>query len=389
MARPGHPGAHLAPHGHPRVTPPFPSPLARSAGASSGPLLTKRDRGGPAAGPATGWRFRRAESQARGRTARRPRDRRGARANSSGAGTSRWRPPGREQPPSRSPGPFSSEPGSAPRQFFDHLAGAGRDAFDLFSVHLYGDPASVPRYLDTARQFMRAHGYLKPVIAGEHAGPQPFEFPDAMAVMQQVFTAAFTEAPPPQSTGELAAQAGQDTPERRAMSTLYAQMDDLPPTLQMFLAWLPGRTGGQAEPHGLPPPPPSPTCSARPRQPRAGTARYACRCPSPPPSSPNSLPERAEHLTLTRDQRRGDPFGDHCWLPPWVDDVAGLQSRPWRRPTGPEAPPGAGRWRHRPLSPAPARRHHAPPVPRRDFPAAWLDNGVGRCSAHSPAVRRI
>jgi len=28
---------------------------------------------------------------------------------------------------------FSSEPGSAPRQFFDHLAGAGRDAFDLFS----------------------------------------------------------------------------------------------------------------------------------------------------------------------------------------------------------------------------------------------------------------
>ena len=70
-------------------------------------------------------------------------------------------------------------------------------------------------------------------------GPQPFEFPDATAVMQQVFTAAFTEAPPPQSTGELAAQAGQDTPERRAMSALYAQMDDLPPTLQMFLAGCP------------------------------------------------------------------------------------------------------------------------------------------------------
>ena len=97
----------------------------------------------------------------------------------------------------------------------------------------------MPHYLDTARQFMRAHGYLKPVIVGEHAGPQPFEFPDATAVMQQVFTAAFTEAPPPQSTGELAAQAGQDTPERRAMSALYAQMDDLPPTLQMFLAGCP------------------------------------------------------------------------------------------------------------------------------------------------------
>jgi hypothetical protein len=106
-------------------------------------------------------------------------------------------------------------------------------------VHLYGDPASVPDYLDTARQFMRAHGYLKPVIAGEHGGPEPFEFPDATAVMQQVFTAAFTGALPPQSTGELAAQARQDTLERRAMSALYARMDGLPPTLQMFLAGCP------------------------------------------------------------------------------------------------------------------------------------------------------
>jgi hypothetical protein len=134
---------------------------------------------------------------------------------------------------------FSSEPDSAPRRFFDHLAAAGRGAFDLFSVHLYGDPADVPHYLDTARQFMRAHGYLKPLVVGEHAGPQPFEFPDATAVMQQVFTAAFTEAPQAQSTTELAAQAGQQTPERRAMAALYARMDDLPPTLQMFMAGCP------------------------------------------------------------------------------------------------------------------------------------------------------
>jgi hypothetical protein len=105
---------------------------------------------------------------------------------------------------------FSSEPGSAPRLFFDHLAAAGRDAFDLFSVHLYGDVASVPAYLDQARDLMRSHGYLKPVVVGEHGGPQPFEFPEAMAVMQQVFAAAFSQPPPAQSTGELAAQAGQD-----------------------------------------------------------------------------------------------------------------------------------------------------------------------------------
>lgn len=133
---------------------------------------------------------------------------------------------------------LGSEAGSPQRQFFDHLAATGRDAFDLFSVHLYGDPAAVPAYLDTARQFMRAHGYLKPAVVGEHGGPQPFEFPAATAVMQQVFAAAFTEAAEGagQSTGELAARARQDTPERRAMTALYARMGDLPPELQMFLA---------------------------------------------------------------------------------------------------------------------------------------------------------
>src|SRR5689334_24412476 len=89
---------------------------------------------------------------------------------------------------------FSSEPGSEPRQFFDHVAKAARDAFDLFSVHLYGDLDHIAEYIATARQFMQAHGYLKPVVAGEHAGPQPFEFPDAMAGMQETFAAAFAEA---------------------------------------------------------------------------------------------------------------------------------------------------------------------------------------------------
>ena len=131
---------------------------------------------------------------------------------------------------------FSSAPGSEPRQFFDRVADAGRDAFDLFSVHLYGDLASLPGYIATARQFMLAHGYLKPVVAGEHAGPQPFEFPEATAVMQGVFAQAFAEAPAPQSTDELAARAKQETPERRAMAALYERMSDLPPRLQMFLA---------------------------------------------------------------------------------------------------------------------------------------------------------
>jgi hypothetical protein len=133
---------------------------------------------------------------------------------------------------------LGSEPGSAPRQFFEHVAKAGRDVFDLFSVHLYGDPGAIGGYLDTARQFMRAHGYLKPVVVGEHAGPQPFEFPAAMSIAEQVFAAAFAEPPPAQSTGELAERARQDTPERRAMAALYARTD-LPPELAMFLAGCP------------------------------------------------------------------------------------------------------------------------------------------------------
>ena len=142
---------------------------------------------------------------------------------------------------------FSSEPGSAPRQFFDHVADAGRDAFDLFSVHLYGDIASLPGYLATARQFMLAHGYLKPVVVGEHAGPQPFEFPEAMAVMQEVFATAFAEAPESQSTDELAARARQETPERKAMTALYERMSDLPPRLQMFMAGCPAELEAKRE----------------------------------------------------------------------------------------------------------------------------------------------
>ena len=89
---------------------------------------------------------------------------------------------------------------------------------------------------------MRAHGYLKPVVVGEHAGPQPFEFGEAMAVMQETFAAAFAEAAgssPAQSTDELTARACQDTPERRVMTALYDRMESLPPRLQMFMAGCP------------------------------------------------------------------------------------------------------------------------------------------------------
>lgn len=126
---------------------------------------------------------------------------------------------------------FSSPEGSEPRGFFDTVLAGARDDFDLFDVHLYGDPEQVPEMIDTSRAMMRAHGYQKPVVAGEYNGPAPFDFPDAAAAIQETMLRAFTggdNARPGEGTDE--------SPERRAMALLYQRMPDLPPALQMFMA---------------------------------------------------------------------------------------------------------------------------------------------------------
>ncbi|MFI5606984.1 hypothetical protein [Amycolatopsis sp. NPDC051903] len=130
---------------------------------------------------------------------------------------------------------FSSAEGSEPRAFFEHLVDAGRDHFDLFSAHLYGDPRAVPSFVDQATAMMARHGEPKPIVAGEHGGPVPFEFPELEPAMQQAFATAFAEAPATQSTGELQERLARETPERAAMRALYARMPELSPRLQMFL----------------------------------------------------------------------------------------------------------------------------------------------------------
>ena len=129
--------------------------------------------------------------------------------------------------------------GDPPRAFFDHVLSAGRDAFDLFDVHLYGDAARVPEHLATARRLMAAHGYTRPIVAGEYGAPIPFEFPEAEAAMYETLAAVFADAPATQSTEELKARERQDTPERRAMTALYDRMAELPPRLRMFLVGCP------------------------------------------------------------------------------------------------------------------------------------------------------
>ncbi|MFI7039194.1 hypothetical protein ACIBI0_21115 [Microbispora rosea] len=134
---------------------------------------------------------------------------------------------------------LGSEAGSEPWRFFEQVLSGGRDAFDLFDVHLYGDAAAVPAHIEAVRELMRAHGCLRPVVVGEYAAPVPFEFPEAQAVMYEVFAEAFAGEAPVQSTEELAARARQDTPERRAMAALYARMPQLPPQLLMFMEGCP------------------------------------------------------------------------------------------------------------------------------------------------------
>ncbi|WP_433060316.1 hypothetical protein [Dactylosporangium sp. CS-033363] len=124
---------------------------------------------------------------------------------------------------------LSSPPGSAPRAFFDHVLDAGRDAFDAFDVHLYGPPGNVPDYVGQARGMMQKYGYERPILAGEQAGPLLFEFPELDPVLGEAFASV------PADAAELVELAGQDTPERRALASLYRRIDDLPPRLQMLM----------------------------------------------------------------------------------------------------------------------------------------------------------
>ena len=55
------------------------------------------------------------------------------------------------------------------------LAGTQR-AYDLFDLHLYGNPYTIPARVAAVRAMMRAAGGEKPIIASEYDGPTFFEF---------------------------------------------------------------------------------------------------------------------------------------------------------------------------------------------------------------------
>jgi hypothetical protein len=128
---------------------------------------------------------------------------------------------------------LSAPSDSEARRFFHTVLDQAPDAFDLFAVHLYDEPAKVPAHIETVRAMMRAHGDERPVVVGEYGGPTLLGFPSLEPVMQQVMMEAFAGGGPSMDSADLAAQA--ETPDRKAMRALYAKMASLPPELQMFM----------------------------------------------------------------------------------------------------------------------------------------------------------
>jgi hypothetical protein len=85
----------------------------------------------------------------------------------------------------------SSAPDSPERQFFDVLLREGREFFDLFDLHLYGQADLILPDIEAARGMMRAFGYEKALVVGEYNAPWPNLYPEATAAMEQAIAAAF------------------------------------------------------------------------------------------------------------------------------------------------------------------------------------------------------
>lgn len=133
---------------------------------------------------------------------------------------------------------MGGQPPGGPREgTFEYLTEHSRDDFDVFDVHLYGDPYEIPARIAAARALMAAHGYQKPVVAGEYNGPLVMQFPEVFTVLGPQM-AEFGTMMSGQDDAWVAdtQDAGKPTPEHDAMAALYDRMSTLPPQLQMFLA---------------------------------------------------------------------------------------------------------------------------------------------------------
>ncbi|MEV0353203.1 hypothetical protein AB0H88_46250 [Nonomuraea sp. NPDC050680] len=123
------------------------------------------------------------------------------------------------------------------RDFFLRLVAEG--AYDVFDIHLYGDPYLIPDTIDDIRTVMRSSGPEKPILAGEYNGPLLFQYPEVMEHLSDVMNSGALTPWHTFTTADFRAGGASAAPAREAMERLYTRMSELPPTLQMFMTGCP------------------------------------------------------------------------------------------------------------------------------------------------------
>lgn len=136
------------------------------------------------------------------------------------------------------PGVFPApETPDGERDFVVRLIAEG--AYDVFDIHLYGDPYRIPAIIDDIRAVMRAHGPEKPILVGEYNGPLLLEYPEVMEHLADVLNSGAMTPWHTLTTEDFRKGGLSPAPAREAMKRLYARMSELPPTLQMFMTGCP------------------------------------------------------------------------------------------------------------------------------------------------------
>jgi hypothetical protein len=127
------------------------------------------------------------------------------------------------------PGPGHQIPGQDKSlAFFNQVLKGSADSFDIFDLHLYADPYTIPGRIEYIRNQMRSYGYTKPIIATEYNGPGFFEFPQNrkyFGLMQSWSQPAVSVPPSTVVSGAV----------RNRITELYEQINSLAPQTQMFL----------------------------------------------------------------------------------------------------------------------------------------------------------
>lgn len=118
--------------------------------------------------------------------------------------------------------------------FLDYVLNEGGAYFDVFDIHLYSDPYTIPGRVEFVRRKMAALGLEKPIICTEYNGPGFFEFPANrryFSMLQSWSQELGATEHNPKNSAAGAPPAG--------VPGLYAQMPTLAPETQMFMIGCP------------------------------------------------------------------------------------------------------------------------------------------------------